>query len=147
MVATESWRRHHLLAYSEPRDEEERKSKCHNKQEGTLQLPAHHSLPGHKTDSAIYFCAVETQSSAGIWNLYPNSEAERHHLFSSLSFHIHLSLSSDWWDSFDQLKYIPNDAFQKLFKFKIYPLQATPITKAPSPSMLTRTIYDLLHRK
>ena len=73
----------------------EMKRKCHNKQEGTLQLPAHHSLPGHKTDSAIYFCAVETQSSAGIWNLYPNSEAERHLLFSSLSFHIHLSLSSD----------------------------------------------------
>ena len=78
------------------------------------------------TDSAIYFCAVETQCSADIWNPYPNSKAERHHVFSSLSFHIHLSLSSGRWDSFDQLKYIPNDAFQKLFKFKIFPLQTTP---------------------
>ncbi|VFV25082.1 Hypothetical predicted protein [Lynx pardinus] len=37
-------------------------------------------------DSAIYLCAVETQCSTVIWSLYPNSEAQRHHFPSFLSF-------------------------------------------------------------
>lgn len=54
-----------------------------------------HITASQPRDSATYFCAVETQCSPGIWSLCPNSKAERHYLFSFLSFHIHLSLSSD----------------------------------------------------
>lgn len=118
VAATESWRKHHLLlTLSLEMKKKGRVSATINRRERTApwtsQPPSPQTLP---STSVLW-----RHSALQISEPYPNSKAERHHVFSSLSFHIHLSLSSGRWDSFDQLKYIPNDAFQKLFKFKIFP--------------------------
>ena len=56
VVATEPWRRCCLLAYTELRDEEERKSKRHNQQKRTSQLPAHHSFPAPRLCHLLLCC-------------------------------------------------------------------------------------------
>lgn len=74
LAATESWRRHCLLVYTELTNEEGRKKKCQNKHKGASQLPAHHSFSAQRL-CHLLLC-YETQCSPSIWSLYPNSKAE-----------------------------------------------------------------------